>query len=90
MKRISDIDQESSVVFTFSQIQISSNIWTKDLIPLLLQHSDNDDLFNTVVRLMMNLALPRKKMFIDRFNPEELYVELDKITGDPLIGCIKR
>ena len=26
----------------------------------------------------------------DRLNPEELYVELDKITGDPLTGCIKR
>lgn len=49
----------------------TSNVWEQDLIPLLVQHKDNDELFQVLVRLMLNLSLPTKKVFLEKYGVEE-------------------
>ena len=49
----------------------TSNVWEQDLIPLLVQHKDNDELFQVLVRLMLNLSLPAKKVFLEKYGVEE-------------------
>ena len=51
----------------------TSNVWEQDLIPLLIQHAENDELFGVLVRLMLNLSLPTRKVFVgpNAFSSEE-------------------
>lgn len=48
-----------------------SNVWEKDLLPILTLHADNNELFLVIVRLMLNLSMPTKKIFQEKYGNEE-------------------
>ena len=48
-----------------------SNVWGKDLIPILSQHSSQTDLFLVTIRLMLNLSMPTKKIFQEKYGNED-------------------
>ena len=50
----------------------ASNVWAQDLVPLLVQHEENDELFRVLIRLMLNLSLPVMKVFLEKYGAEEL------------------
>ena len=46
------------------RIQIGkSNIWAKDLIPILVEHNENKEIFPLVILLLMNLSRPTTDVF---------------------------
>ena len=54
----------------------TSNVWEQDLIPLLVQHTNNDELFQVLIRLMLNLSMPTRKIFLEKYGAEEFKDEM--------------
>jgi hypothetical protein len=53
------------------QVIGNSNIWETDLIPILKQHSENQDLFRSVIRLMFLLSMPTAEVFRQYYGKED-------------------
>merc|ERR1712227_605725 len=54
-----------------------SNVWAKDLIPILLSKYEDNELFLVTVRLMLNLSMPTKKIFQEKYGNEEFPKEAE-------------
>ena len=54
----------------------TSNVWEQDLIPLLVQHTNNEELFQVLIRLMLNLSMPTRKIFLEKYGAEEFKDEM--------------
>ena len=48
-----------------------SNVWAKDLLPILLSRYEDNELFLVTVRLMLNLSMPTRKIFQEKYGNEE-------------------
>ena len=49
----------------------------KDLIPILLSQYEDNELFLVTVRLMLNLSMPTKKIFQEKYGNEEFPKEAE-------------